>query len=102
MPLIRIGNREIFGDEGTTKQWSNIKEQGFWGGAILGVAKSLPAMIGGASPAGWAQRTAQMYAQISDGLAVEMEDNPEFADISENEKPKLEKAFKFTNCSRFY
>jgi len=86
LPLIRIGNREIVGDADTTKQFSDLKEQGFWGGAILGVAKSLPAMIGGAGPAGWAQRTAQMYAQISDGLAVEMENNPEFANITENEK----------------
>lgn len=86
LPYIRIGNREIFGDAATTKQFSDLKEKGFWGGAILGVAKSLPAMIGGAGPAGWAQRTAQMYAQISDGLAVEMENNPQFADITENEK----------------
>jgi hypothetical protein len=86
LPLIRIGNREIFGDADTTKQFSDLKEKGFWGGAILGVAKSLPAMIGGTSVAGWAQRTAQMYAQISDALAVEMENDPSFANISENEK----------------
>ena len=86
LPLIRIGNREIFGDADTTKQFSDLKEKGFWGGAILGVSKSLPAMIGGASVAGWAQRTAQMYTQISDGLAVEMENDPSFANITENEK----------------
>jgi len=86
LPFIRIGNREILGDADTTKQFSDLKEEGFWGGAILGLAKSLPAMIGSAGPAGWAQRTAQMYAQISDGLAVEMENNPEFANITENEK----------------
>lgn len=86
LPYIRIGNREIFGDEATTKEFSDLKEQGFWGGAILGVAKSLPAMIGGAGPAGWAQRTAQMYTQIADGLAVEMENDPQFANITENEK----------------
>jgi len=86
LPYIRIGNREILGDAATTKEFSDLKQQGFWGGAILGVAKSLPAMIGGAGPAGWAQRTAQMYTQIADGLAVEMENNPEFANITENEK----------------
>ena len=86
LPAIRIGNREIFGDADTTKQWSNLKEQDFWGGAILGVSKSLPAMIGGAGPAGWAQRTAQMYAQVSDGLSQEMEQDPDFKNISENEK----------------
>jgi len=86
LPAIRIGNREVFGDADTTKQWSNLKEQDFWGGAILGVAKSLPAMIGGAGPVGAAQRTAQMYAQVSDGLTQEMEQDPDFKDISENEK----------------
>ena len=86
LPSIRIGNREIFGDADTTKQFSDLKEKGFWGGAILGLSKSLPAMIGGAGPAGWAQRTAQMYSQVSDGLAVEMENDPDFKDVSENEK----------------
>jgi hypothetical protein len=83
---IRIGTREVFGDADTTKQWSNLKEEGFWGGAILGLSKSLPAMIGGAGPIGAAQRTAAMYAQVSDGLAEEMESNPEFENITENEK----------------
>lgn len=86
VPAIRVGNREIFGDVETTKQWSNLQEQDFWGGAILGVAKSLPAIIGGTGVVGAAQRTAQMYAQVSDGLSQEMENDPEFKDISENEK----------------
>lgn len=83
---IRIGNRQVFGDRETTVAWTDLKKEGFWGGAILGLTRSLPAMIGGAGPAGWAQRTAQMYSQISDGLDVEMQNNPEFANISENEK----------------
>jgi hypothetical protein len=86
IPAIRIGNREVFGDAETTKQWSNLKEQDFWGGAILGVAKSLPAMIGGAGPVGIAQRTAAMYSQVSDGLSQEMENDPDFKDVTENEK----------------
>lgn len=86
LPYIRIGAEEIFGDPETTKQWGDLKKQDFWGGAVLGLAESAPAMIGGAGPAGWAQRTAQMYAQVSDGLAEEMESNPEFKDVSENEK----------------
>jgi hypothetical protein len=86
IPIIRVANRDVFGDTQTTKQWASLKEKDFWGGAILGVSKSLPAMIGGSGPAGWAQRTAQMYAQISDGLSKEMESNPEFDNISENEK----------------
>lgn len=86
LPLIRIGAKQILGDSETTQQWENLKKQDFWGGAILGVAESLPAIIGGTGPAGWVQRTAQMYAQVSDGLAQEMEKDPSFANISENEK----------------
>lgn len=86
LPYVRIGAEEIFGDPSTTKQWADLKKEGFWGGAILGVAESLPAMIGGGNVAGWAQRTAQMYAQISDGLSEEMENDPDFKNITENEK----------------
>jgi hypothetical protein len=86
LPAVRIGAKEIFGDPETTQQWEDLKKQDFWGGAILGLSESLPAMVGGAGPAGWAQRTAAMYAQVSDGLAQEMEQDPDFKDISENEK----------------
>ena len=86
LPLMRIGAKEILGDPNTTQQWEDLKKQDFWGGAILGLSESLPAMVGGAGPAGWAQRTAAMYAQVSDGLAQEMEQDPDFKDISENEK----------------
>jgi hypothetical protein len=86
LPYVRIGAEEIFGDPETTKQWSDLKKESFWGGAILGLSESLPAMIGGSGPAGWAQRTAQMYAQVSDGVMEEMEKDPDFANISENEK----------------
>lgn len=86
LPLLRIGAKEVFGDRETTQQFADLKKEGFWGGAILGLARSLPAMAGGPGVAGAVQRTAQMYAQVSDGLAQEMENNPEFANISENEK----------------
>ena len=86
LPLLRIGGKEVFGDRETTQQFADLKKEGFWGGAILGLARSLPAMAGGPGVAGAVQRTAQMYAQVSDGLAQEMENNPEFANISENEK----------------
>lgn len=82
LPLFRVGAKEIFGDRETTTAWTDLKKEGFWGGAILGVTESLPAMIGG----NWANRTANMYAQISDGLAQEMENDPDFKDITENEK----------------
>ena len=86
LPSTRVGLKTVAGDPDTTLEWENLKKQGFWGGAFLGLAESLPAMIGGSGPAGWAQRTAQMYGQVSDGLAQEMENDPEFANISENEK----------------
>lgn len=86
LPVMRVGAKEIFGDPETTQQWENLKKQDFWGGAILGLSESLPAMIGGAGPVGFAQRTAQMYAQVSDGLSEEMEQDPDFKDVSENEK----------------
>ncbi len=82
----RIGATKVLGHGGTSEEFVNLKKEGFWGGALLGVTESIPAMIGGAGPIGWAQRTAQMYAQVSDHLNEEMRDNPEFDDISENEK----------------
>ncbi len=82
----REGLREVLGDNNTTTQWERLKEEGFWYGAISGLAKSLPAMVGGAGLPGMAQRTALMYSQVSDGINKEMQDNPEFKDISENEK----------------
>ena len=33
-------------------------------------------MIGGNGPTGWAQRTAQMYAQVTDHVYEEMEEDP--------------------------
>jgi len=82
----RKGYREVLGSKGTTKEWSDLEKQSFWGGAILGLSESLPAMIGGSNPAGWAQRTAQMYAQVTDHVYEEMEKDPSFDMISENEK----------------
>lgn len=78
----RAGARELFGDKETTEQWRDMQKESFWGGAILGLAESLPAMVGG----NWAQRTANMYLLTTDQLNQEMESNPEFDDISESEK----------------
>lgn len=89
LPAVRAGNEIVWGDDDTTVEFRNLKEEGFWGGAYAGVVKSLPAMIGSTSPMGWAQRTAQMYAQSTDAVYQEMENNPEFADISEAEKQSI-------------
>lgn len=35
---------------------------------------------------GWVQRTANMYSMISDGIRKEMDANPDFDNVSENEK----------------
>jgi hypothetical protein len=76
-------------DTNTTTEWKQLTKEGFWGGAILGLARSLPAMIGRNNPMGWVQRTSQMYAQVSDGLMQEMEKDPAFAEISESEKAAI-------------
>lgn len=88
LPAVREGNRVVLGDPTTTTEWMRLKEQGFWGGAYAGLIKSLPAMapsIGGGL-AGRALTTAAFYAQVTDGLQQEMDNNPEFKDVSENEK----------------
>lgn len=83
---IRNSHRKLWGDDATTAEWSRLKEQDFWGGAFLGLAKSLPAMLGSTTTAGWAMRTAQMYAQTSDGVMQEIDNDPELSKLSENEK----------------
>jgi hypothetical protein len=82
----RKGTRAVLGIESTTEAWTESTKEGFWGGAILGLSESLPAMIGGKGPIGWATRTAQMYSQVSDGVSKEMGNNAFFDDITETEK----------------
>ena len=86
IPAIRQGNRQVYGSSTATPEWEQLNSEGFWGGAYFGLVKTAPALIGGSGPAGWAQRTAQMYSIVSDGLRQEMEKNPEFENVSENEK----------------
>ena len=86
LPDLRSGAEIVLGDPETTVQWADLKKEGFWGGAILGVSESLPAMIGASNMVGWAQRTANMYAQVTDSVYEEMSKNPEFDNISESEK----------------
>jgi hypothetical protein len=93
VPAARGGLRNLVTDfvvdTNTTAEWQQLTKEGFWGGAILGLAQSLPAMIGRSNPMGWVQRTSQMYAQVSDGLMQEMENDPAFAEISESEKAAI-------------
>lgn len=85
--------RESWGflkDDNVTEAWDKAKSEGFWGGAILGLAESLPAMAAGgfgyAGAAGWAATTAGMYAVTSDHVDREMSENAFFDNISESEK----------------
>jgi hypothetical protein len=86
IPIIRTSNREIYGTSTTTPEWEQLKSKDFWGGAYLGLARSLPAIVGGSGWAGAVQRTVQMYSQVSDGIRSEMDQNHEFDNVSENEK----------------
>ncbi len=83
----RKGFTLAIGPSDVTPEWSDAKKEGFWGGAILGLAESIPAMAAVPIPyLGFAQRAAQMYALVTDNVTEEMENNPEFDNISENEK----------------
>jgi len=88
VPIARAGLDIVLSDEmgvETTDEYLDLTREGFWGGAWLGLSESLPAMLG-AGKFGWVQRTAQMFAQVSDHLNEEMMNDPDFAQISENEK----------------
>lgn len=78
LPSIREGLKKQIGDENTTDQWKDV---GFVRGAVMGLAKSLPAMAGGVTA-----MPILMYSQVSDDVDKQMMDNPAFDNISENEK----------------
>ena len=83
---LRTAPVEVFGSSSTTTEYSDLMKEGFWGGAYLGLMESIPAMLGGPGAAGFAQRTAGMFTQVSDHVNEEMFKDPDFANISENEK----------------
>jgi hypothetical protein len=66
---------------GVSPEYYRSIEETFVGGALLGALTSIPAMAGGP-----VTRTILMGSQVLSGLDTEMANNPEFADISENEK----------------
>lgn len=84
LPDIRKGLVTLIGDKDTTEQWALAKKEGFWGGAILGLAESIPAMVAGFG-GNWAKATADMMMLTSDFLDEEMS-GPEFDDVTEKEK----------------
>ena len=87
--MVSAGRRayDFLKDKSTTEQWIEVQEQGnFLKKGFLGLGGSLPAMLGTSTPAGWAQRTVQMYNMSTDYVDREMEKNPMFDKISEAEK----------------
>ena len=82
---IRTGPIKALKGLDVTEQWIKAKQEGFWGGAILGLAESIPAMTAGFG-GNWGKATADMMALTSDFLDEEMSNNPGFDNISENEK----------------
>lgn len=83
---IRTGAVKLLGDKGVSEQYDQLTREGFWGGAWLGLMESIPAMIAPGGAAGIAARTAMMFSQVSDHYDEEMDNNPAFKNITENEK----------------
>jgi len=82
----RTGYTRTFGSGTTEAYKQKISEESFVKESLLGVTKSLPAMIAGGGVLGWTQRGFQLFSQSTDALFQEMEKNPAFKDVSENEK----------------
>jgi hypothetical protein len=80
---VRNWLKENKGDKYTTPEWSDLRKKDFWGGAVLGLVESIPAMV---MPGGWAAKTAAFFGLTTDFLNQEMEGNPEFDNITEDEK----------------
>jgi len=74
-------SKMIMESSGVSPEYYRSIEETFVGGALLGALTSIPAMAGGP-----VTRTILMGSQVLSGLDTEMANNPEFADISENEK----------------
>jgi predicted GNAT family N-acyltransferase len=82
LPIIRKSNVELLGDKGTTKEYIEKKQaSSLLAGGVLGLAESAPAMIGGVYG-----RAANFFLMGTDAVNKEMESNPDFKNITENEK----------------
>ena len=77
----RGGLREVIGMSETTVEATKEAKKGFWGGALIGVAESIPAMLGPAPV-----RIFNMIAQVEDHVNEEMANDRSFDDITEGEK----------------
>jgi len=81
LEMSRRGLRQGLGMDETTEEATQEAKKGFWGGALIGVTESIPAMLGPAPV-----RIFNMITQVEDHINEEMENDPDFADISEAEK----------------
>ena len=77
----RGGLRDVIGIEGTTVEATKEAKKGFWGGALIGVTESIPAMLGPAPI-----RILNMISQVEDHINEEMQNDRSFDNISEVEK----------------
>ena len=83
----RVGKENISVDfknlrlSDVSDEWFKKQEQTTLGGAIIGVGKTLPSLIGFK----W-MRQIYLYAQATNALQEEMDNNPNFDNISEAEK----------------
>lgn len=81
--------KEVFKTMNTTEAYEALSKENFVYSALLGVVESAPAMMsmtGKNKVLKSAQTIAQFYAQGVDMINDEMNDNPAFDEISENEK----------------
>ena len=90
IPDVRKGLDTVLGTKDTTTEWSDLKRKNFWIGAIAGTIESAPAMALAAVPiVGTALSTAAFYAQTTDALMEEIDNDPDTKNLSENEKQKI-------------
>jgi len=81
LEMTRKGLRETVGYKDVTPEYTAETKKGFWGGALIGVTESIPAMLG-PTPI----RVVNMISQVEDHINEEMENDPDFDNVSEAEK----------------
>ena len=80
-----IGSGSLSGGGDVSDEYVQAQQDSFLGGSLLGLSRSLPAMAAGAATGG-AMTTVLMGAQINASIKEEMANNPDFDDVSENER----------------
>ena len=97
---IRKGLVKAFGDPNTSEQYIDSAKKGVVTGALIGALESVPSFIGGGGGyRGAASRLIRMYAQSEDAAFSEMEKNPAFDNVSENEKRLVSTPISIANAA---